>query len=199
MHRMAQEGLFVPWDMGLSNRNGREGGCMDKYPLLLDGKPTGELSVTQEGLYTWFSALCPLPEGLWCAWAVGNQGELRLGVLEPSGKQGSIRRRFSRQLTAPLGRLIRGEIRPAGAREPEAWEPASSPGQLFRALWLRQRLRETRGALTRTAGETRYLALPYDKGKPFPLTTLFCFAHIRKIGTGDYVVYAFDRTDRPVF
>ena len=35
---------------------------MDKFPLLMDGKPTGELTAEREGLYTWFSARCPLPE-----------------------------------------------------------------------------------------------------------------------------------------
>lgn len=172
---------------------------MDKYPLFLDGKPSGELSVNQEGLYTSFSARCPLPEGLWCAWAVGDRGELRLGVLEPEGRQGVIRRRFSRQLTAPLGRLLRGEARPSGIREPEAWEKASEPAQLFQAPWLRQRLKNFRGALTRKAEGIRYLALPYDRGKPFPLTTLFCFARLRTIGEAVYVVYGFDGGDRPVF
>lgn len=172
---------------------------MDKFPLLLEGRPAGELTVEREGLYTWFGARCPLPEGLWCAWAVGDRGELRLGVLEPEERQGAIRRRFSRQLTAPLGRLLRGEVRPAGVREPEGWEPAPSPDQLFRAPWLRQRLNGVQGALSRRAGETRYLALPYDKGKPFPLTTLFCFARLRRIGAAAYVVYAFDGQERPVF
>lgn len=172
---------------------------MDKFPLLLEGSPTGELMTEQEGLYTRFSARCSLPEGLWCAWAVGDRGELRLGVLEPEGRQGAIRRRFSRQLTAPLGRILRGEVRPAGAREPEGWEPAPVPDRLFQALWLRRRLRGAQGALTRRAGEVRYLALPYDMGAPFPLATLFCFAHVRRIGEISYVVYAFDRQERPVF
>ena len=172
---------------------------MDKYPLLLEGKPAGELTTQREGLYTWFSARCPLPEGLWCAWAVGDRGELRLGVLEPSERQGTIRRRFSRQLTAPLGRLLRGEVRPAGAREPEVWEPAAEPERLFRSPWLRQRLRGAQGALTRREGETRYLALPYDSGRAFPLTTLFCFAQVRRVGEGLYVVYAFDGQERPHF
>ena len=172
---------------------------MDKYPLLLEGKPAGELTTQREGLYTWFSARCPLPEGLWCAWAVGDRGELRLGVLEPSERQGTIRRRFSRQLTAPLGRLLRGEARPAGAREPETWEPAPAPDQLFRAPWLRQRLKGVQGARTRRAGAVRYLALPYDRGKPFPLATLFCFARLRAIGGASYVVYAFDAQERPLF
>lgn len=172
---------------------------MDKFPLMLEGRPAGELTAEREGLYTWFSARCPLPPGLWCAWAVGDRGELRLGVLEPEGTQGTIRRRFSGRLTAPLGRLLRGEVRPAGAREPELWEPAPAPDRLFRAPWLRQRLSGAQGAQTRRAGEVRYLALPYDKSKPFPLTTLFCFARLRMIGGRAYVVYAFDGQDRPAF
>ena len=55
------------------------------------------------------------------------------------------------------------------------------------------------GARVRRAGETRYLALPYDRAKPFPLTTLFCFARLRNLGEGAYVVYAFDKQDRPIF
>ncbi len=173
---------------------------MDKFPLLMEGKAAGELTAEQEGLYTWFSARCPLrSEGLWCAWAVGDRGELRLGVLEPEGTQGCIRRRFSGRLTAPLGRLLRGEVRPAGAKETESWEPAPAPDRLFRAPWLCRRLKGAQGALLRRAGETRYLALPYDPGKPFPLTTLFCFARLRSINGAPYVVYSFDPQDRPIF
>lgn len=173
---------------------------MDKFPLLMEGRPAGELIAEREGLYTWFSARCPLPgEGLWCAWAVGDRGELRLGVLEPEGGEGAIRRRFSGRFTAPLGRLLRGEVRPAGTREPEDWTPAPAPDRLFRAPWLQRRLRGIQGALTRRTGSVRHLALPYDREKPFPLTTLFCFARLRRIGGADYAVYAFDGEDRPVF
>ena len=172
---------------------------MDKFPLLLQGRPAGELSLEREGLYTCFTARGSLPDGLWCAWAVGDRGELRLGVLEPSGTQGVIRRRFSRRLTEPLGRLLRGEVRPAGVREAEVWEPVPDPERLFRAPWLRQRLKGAQGVLTRREGEGRLLALPWGSGKPFPLTTLFCFARLRAIGGASYVVYAFDAQERPVF
>ena len=105
---------------------------MDKFPLLMDGKPTGELTAEQEGLYTWFSARCPLrPDGLWCAWAVGDRGELRLGVLEPEGAQGHIRRRFSGRLTVPLGRLLRGEVRPAGRRSRRTGSPPPPQSSSF--------------------------------------------------------------------
>ena len=172
---------------------------MDKFPLMLEGKPAGELAAEREGLYTLFSARFPLRAGLWCAWAVGDQGELRLGVMEPEGDWSVIRRRFSGRLTAPLGRLLRGEIRPAGEKEPEVWEQAPAPDRLFRAPLLCRQLKGTQGALSRKVGDVRHLALPYDPGKPFPLPALFCFARLRSIGETAYVVYAFDGQDRPVF
>ena len=100
---------------------------MDKFPLMQGGVSVGELITEQEALYTWFEARCRLPgEGLWCALAVGDRGELRLGVLEPCGDRATIRRRFSARLTAPLGKLRQGEIRPAHPPEPEDWTPLNA-------------------------------------------------------------------------
>ena len=170
---------------------------MDKFPLLWEGKAIGELSAEQETLYTRFTVRCRLPgEGIWCAWAVGDRGELRLGVVEP---QNGIRRRFSHQMTAPLGKLLRGELRPAGDRTEENWTATPEPDRLFRTPWLRRQLRDVRGALTRTAEAGRFLALPYDEKRPFPLTPLFCLAQPRNIGGKRYLVYAFDGKEWPVF
>ena len=173
---------------------------MDKFPLLRDGRPAGELIAEREALYTWFEARCPLPgEGLWCAWAVGDLGELRLGILEPVGDLASIRRRFSARLTDPLGRLQWGEIRPACPAETGAWTPLTAPEALFRAPELRRELGRTPGVLIRDRGDRRDVAVPYDPARPFPLTGLFCFARICRIGGRDYAVFAFDREERPVF
>ena len=170
---------------------------MDKFPLLWEGKAIGELSAEQATLYTGFTVRCRLPgEDIWCAWAVGDRGELRLGVVEP---QNGIRRRFSHQMTAPLGKLLRGELRPAGDRTEENWTAAPEPDRLFRTPWLRRQLRDVRGALTRTAEAGRFLALPYDEKQPFPLTPLFCLAQPRNIGGKRYLVYAFDGKEWPVF
>ena len=38
---------------------------------------------------------------------------------------------------------------------------------------------------------------PYDPARPFPLTPLFCFARIRRIGSRDYAVFAFDDRGDP--
>lgn len=173
---------------------------MDKFSLLWNGGAVGELTVEREALYTWFEARCRLPEeGLWCVWVVGGGGELRLGVLEPAGEQAVIRRRFSHRMTEPLGRLLHGEIRPAAGERREAWTAAPNPEKAFRSPWLQRRLRGLEGALLRQGEEERRLALPYDKKKPFPLTTLFCFARIRRIGDRTYAVFAFDREEHPVF
>ena len=75
---------------------------MDKYPVLAGEQAAGELTVTPEALYTVFDISCPQREGLWCAWAVGESGRLRIGVLEPEAGYLHIRRRFSRQLTEGL-------------------------------------------------------------------------------------------------
>lgn len=172
---------------------------MDKFPLLWAGASIGELCVEQEALYTCFTACCRLPEeGLWCAWAVGEQGELRLGILEPAGEEAVIRRRFSRRMTAPLGSLLRGELRSAASAGAD-WEAAPEPEQLFRTPWLRRQLQGTAGVLIRRQEGRRELALPYDPRRAFPLEQLFCFARLRQLGEGVYVVYCFDQREWPVF
>lgn len=172
---------------------------MDKFPLLWEGTPVGELTTEREALYTWFSARCRLPEpGLWCVWAVGTEGELRIGVLEPAGDHAGIRRRFSDRMTVPVGTLLRGELRGTVCR-PERWKPVEHPEQLFQTLWLKRQLRGTKNALLRKESSVRILAIPYDAAAPFPLPALFCFARILRIGTGIYAAFAFDEKDWPVF
>ena len=174
---------------------------MDKFPLLWKEKPVGELIAEREALYTCFSARCPLPgEGLWCAWAVGDRGELRLGVLEPQGGEGVIRRRFSHRMTAPAGRLLRGEVRPASQMaEAMDWAAVGTDGTPFQDSWLRQRLRDVSGVLWRREEEKLLLAVPYVPRQPFPLMPFFCFARPCRVRGERYLVVAFDRDQRPVW
>ncbi len=173
---------------------------MDKYPLTYAEKTVGELSTEREGLYTWFSVSChPPEEGVWCAWAVGENGELRLGVLEPTGRQFGICRRFSGHQTAPLGRLCRGEIRPLGQSCGSDWTLLARPEQCFRSPWLCAQIRSSQGVMTRREGERQLLAFPWDRGRPFPLVELFCFAREGCVGRKKCLIFAFDREERPVF
>ena len=96
--------------------------------------------------------------------------------------------------------LIRsGQPSQAAAEDRESWQAAPDPETLFRAPWLRKRLRGIAGALVRTEEGRLLLALPYDSGRAFPLPTLFCLADIRSINGRMYAVFAFDGEAHPVF
>jgi len=173
---------------------------MDKFPLQWRGKSVGELVVEQAGLYTWYTAACRLPDNqLWCVWVVGERGELRLGILEPAGEAACIRRRFSARMVQPLGKLLQGEIRPAAKTVTEQWETVSDPESLFQTPWLRCQLKDMNGVLIRKSGPRRYLAIPWDSAKPFPLPRLMCFPAVRPIRQRCYAVFCFDEAENPVF
>ena len=121
-----------------------------------------------------------------------------MGLAE-GGAEARLHRRFSHRRTAPRGRLRCGERRPAAApEEKETWEEAPQPETLFRTPWLRRALSDVRGARTCRRGALRLLALPFSREKPFPLTPLFCFACVKSICGGDYVVFTFDDKEWPV-
>ena len=156
---------------------------MDKFPLMQGGVSVGELITEQEALYTWFEARCRLPgEGLWCAWAVGDRGELRLGVLEPCGDQGHNPAAVFRPADSPSGKAAAGGDPPCPSAGAGGLDAAGATRQCcLRSPWLREQLHLVPGVLVREEQGRRELAVPYDVGRPFPLTALFCFAHIRRI------------------
>lgn len=171
---------------------------MDRFPVLRDGQAVGELRIEKEPDCTAFQIRCR-GEGLYTAWVVGTGGELRLGIPETENGILTLSRRFSSALTSPVGTLIRGELRAFGGMEEENWRSAGSPEMLVRSEFLRARLRGVSGALTRYSGGLRFLALPFDKHRPFPLTALFCFARVMRIDGTVCAVFAFDRNENPVF
>ena len=174
---------------------------MDRVPVLLDGNPVGELAAAAEGLYVRYQARCHLPPStLLRLFAVGEGGELRLGVPEPRGGLFCLERRLSVREAGRTGKLLRGELRPVLREEDSsAWQAAPEPERLFRTDFLRQQLRGYPGILTRTEPGVRFLAIPFDCRRPFLLTSLFCFARVRRIGGREYAVFCFDRDENPVF
>lgn len=175
---------------------------MDRFPLYLDGETAGELTVTQEPPYLQFEAICRTDRrDILRAYAVGETGEIRLGVLEPISGKLLIRRRLSVREASPAGRILRGEARLLMPEEKKdvPWQSVVAPEYLFHSSFLREQLRGVPGVLTRQEGGFRYLALPFDRRRPFLLTSLFCFARILWIGGAEYAVFAFDQGENPVF
>ena len=168
---------------------------MEQLPLMLEGKRIGTLSVSRDGLYVCFRGeyhtsarevlrLC----------AVGEEGELRLGIPEPRNGVFCLKRRVPAREAEPLGRLLRGELRRREAED--GWQKA--PPDLFSGEELRRCLLSGE-ALWRRRDAHRCLALPFDCRQPFPLAEMFCFARICTIAGRQYAVFAFDDREQPVF
>lgn len=193
----------------------------EKIPLLYRGKEIGEAEAERQSLYTCLRIRAPRRDGLWYAWAVGEGGELRIGVLEPAGVEAQITRRVSHRTLSPLGKLLRVELRPASvpSSDSAASPPASGaafpaeknavPSRAENTIWqnagenplsvprFRRQIASTRHILKRGDGDRRYLAFPQEGA--FPLPELFCFARSRRINGRPYWVFAFDRKQNPVF
>ena len=96
---------------------------MERLKLYRSGQVVGELTAEPEGLYLRFHARCDLcGEGMFRAFAVGQRGEVPLGVLEPVSGQLQLSRCLSRGQLAPVGQLLRGEVRRCGGEEERAWQ-----------------------------------------------------------------------------
>lgn len=169
---------------------------MDRYPILADGQPVGELTARREGLYTVLDVACPFREGLWRAWAEGESGTLLIGVPEPRDGALRICRRFSQSAMAPVGRLLRGRLRPLEERE--RWLPLTAATFPFQSPPLRG-LRGRRDLLISFSAGRRTLAIPREDDAPFPLETMFCFARLRRIRGRAYWTFAFDDAEWPIF
>ena len=171
---------------------------MERLPIIYQNAQVGELAVERLAGDIGFSARCQTPgKELQCLWVVGSSGELRLGVPEGRGGEAVFSRRFSQRMTAPLGRLLRGELRKAGGSRESGWKSVSRPEELFRTPWLRRSLTGVEGALTKKTGAGRCLALPYSPESPFLLTPIFCLCRIRRIGERSYAVFSFDDAEWP--
>ena len=172
---------------------------MDKFPVFWKGKAVGELIVEKESLYASFTVHAALPqEGFWAAWLIGNRGKFRLGILEPEGGIGMIRRRFSDRMIAPLGTVLQGELCEVTSNR-TLWETILNPGELFHSYKLPKELAGIEGHLRRQGDFCCWIAVPYDKGKGFPLVEMFCFSNYLRMNGQAYLTFCFDREGQIIF
>lgn len=176
---------------------------MERVPLYCQGERRGEVTLAlwgPNGARTEIVASMDDPgDGLYRAFLLGERGELPLGVLAPEkGRLAVCRRLYNRDVSA-LGQLRRGEARRSFRFENagSCWRETRCPAQLFQDRFLRERLQvHGRGWWRREEG-LLLLALPLERGKPFPLEALFCLGRIESVEGRRCVVYAF-REEEPV-
>jgi len=137
--------------------------------------------------------------GLYKVWIHGMGGRLLLGTLAPEQGELCLRRRLSR---SQLERdrcwpVLGGEVVLAFSFGQDGWQREEHPERLVRDVVLRQALKGQRMLLQQT-GSGFLLSAPFDTGRPFPLTPLFCLSRVEGGRQGRRAVFAFDREGNPI-
>ena len=78
------------------------------------------------------------------------------------------------------------------------WKLTETPERLISTPWISRALKGRTGVYVRQEGTLRYVAIPWGRGEPFPLTPLFCLASVQLVEGRQRVVYCFDAGERPV-
>lgn len=165
--------------------------------------PRGAVTVRQEGRCAVCQAISRAGErALYKAWLVGDKGRVLLGTLIPEG--GALRLRRSVEVSwlerqgawPPKGAEILEAYSLAPQALPQGWSRQEEPWKLLEGE-LRECARELRWALLKRDIEGFFLALPWEKGKPFPLPPLFCLARLERLEGKRYILFRFSRQGKP--
>ena len=164
---------------------------LGKY-VIYDGEaPAGELEVTPWGGYFRFRALCRTGRrGVFRLVAECGGRLLPLGVMTPSGSGFGLERRFSPAALRSMGleRIDRCRL----AQDLDGgWQEERTPERLFRDPELQALGRELgkAGVLSRREGNTVFLAVPLERGKPFAAMPIFCFGAAETIAGRKWIVF----------
>lgn len=162
----------------------------EKYPLLIDGRESGELRVTRRGALTLFEAEAEDGGGILRLSVYGGGREGYLGVMSPSGEgRVALRRQLSRAALRDFPEQIEYAA-PAGAApavtEPEPGpEPESAPepdeGPEGGLIWYSS----PDGTLSAHDGRRLLVALPADDAR----VPAWAGDVVRSINGRKYVVF----------
>ena len=164
---------------------------LGKYVIYDGDAPAGELEVSPWGGYFRFRALCRTRRrGVFRLVAECGGRLLPLGVMAPSGSGFGLERRFSPAALRSMGleRIDRCRL----AQDWDGgWQEEREPERLFRDGELRElgKTLAREGVLTRREGETVFLAVPLERGRPFAAMPIFCFGAPETIGGKCWVVF----------
>ena len=153
-----------------------------KYPLLIDGRESGELRVTRRGALTLFEAEAEDGGGILRLSVYGGGREGYLGVMSPSGEgRVALRRQLSRAALRDFPEQIEYAA-PAGAA-PAVTEPEPGPdeGPEGGLIWYSS----PDGTLSAHDGRRLLVALPADDAR----VPAWAGDVVRSINGRKYVVF----------
>lgn len=136
---------------------------LGEYPIIIDGRETGSLRVSKDGIMTVFDARCKDPGFLLRLYVCGEK-EAYLGVMAPDGSGDvHLHKRLSRAAIAGFPETIR-YAGPSSDAQNEA-PRADSQNEANKPAEIQIRWRHgAGGALVGSRNETRYLAIPIKTG-----------------------------------
>ena len=155
-----------------------------EYPIYIEGRQSGTLTESTEGLYTVFRADCPKRGGLIRLWLHGGGQSACLGLLAPRGDRLVLTRRLSRQARAAFpGTIERVSDQPWAAQSgsPASAPPPPEPSPTRDELELEGWRALPDGSLIAADGRR---ALPASLPPSSPLAP-----HLLRIGGRDYLVF----------
>lgn len=179
------------------------------------GQAGGRLLMREEGGRVAFEAERPEDgRGLYKAYLTGAGEKFLLGTFMPEGGMLRLRRtltvnELSRRglwpVTGGAAELAfafgqgggQPQAQPSRQHAPQGWRLESAPGRLLGDRLLVQSAAGLTGALVRRREGGFDLALAYEFNRPFPLTPLFCFAHLEEINGRVYAVFRFNQKGCP--
>lgn len=83
---------------------------------------------------------------------------------------------------------------------PQGWREEKEPARLFsKDPILNEALSKVESCLFYPLHKGFRLAFPYHRKAPFVLLPLFCFAKVRNLGGGEYLVFSFDEKGKPIY
>lgn len=170
----------------------------------------GCLTFREEGPRAVLEAVLPEDgKGIYKAYLIGSQGRVLLGTLMPEGGALRLRRMLSldelkrKGVWPPQGAEVDLAFSAKGAeqaeRYPEGWIGEPDPARLMGDALLARTASHMAGALLQRTVCGFYLAVPWSKQRPFPLSPVFCFAHIKRLDGRNYAVFAFNGEGQPIF
>ncbi len=179
------------------------------------GRGGGTLLVREDGLKASFEAgMVDDKQGLYKVYVMGAGGSLPLGTLMPEGGRLTMHRAI------PIAELKRKGVWPvtggearlsfafgqggggtteSGHPPASGWVREENPARHMGDRLLARCFGEVRGVLYRREEEGFSLAVPIEKGAAFPVTPLFCFAHVEKLSERLYAIFYFNSHGCPIF
>lgn len=171
----------------------------------LDGG-RGRLVVREENVRVQICAERPDDKkGLYKAYLWGDGGRMLLGTMAPETGMLRIRRTLS---VDELRRRGAWPIRGGGAelafsfaqesRPPQGWQWMEGESLLLGEAPLRQAAARLGRVLYRREEGGMTLACPFETGREFPFSALFCLARVEGLDGRPFALFSFDREGWPI-